>query len=417
MPLLLRGDSLKAAIVKPDYGIKGGFEIVVEMLANHLPANLGMDVEVVKVDMSEAKNITFPFSNEELRTLERWPALMNYFRKLLLFRSKGLEENLSRYDVIFSTQPPSHVISHRNHFSLFFHHERVFYDLLDYSIRSGVISDELRELATYVRSVDTYFMQDVRFIAASENVADRLNKYNRLSPIGIFYAGIDADFLRYDGNIEYTSPICVGRHEFPKRPDLFLKAMKELDGLKGIVVGSGGRTQDLVMADRFYTYMSHNEFSFGKLSENEIQDMIYLGKKTNNINSFIRKLENSDLSSNVSFTGSIDHQDLLNQYSKALCVVCPAYDEDYGLTAIEAMAMRKPVIACEDGGGYTELIENGITGLIVPPEPTAIADAIRKLQLDLDYAKQLGMNGYEKSKSFTWNNAVTSITKLVRDHM
>lgn len=405
---------MRAAIVKPDYGIRGGFEIVVDLLVRYLPASLGMEVDVIRVDMADVNKVRLPFKTSEERELHRFPSLMNYIKKLLLFRSKSLHDRLSHYDLVFSTQPPSYAISHPNHFSLFFHHERMFYDLMEYGIRLGVIADNTEEIADYVRAIDAHFMRNAHIIAASENVVGRLVRYSSITPVGIYYAGIDETYLNFDGSIEYGSPICVGRHEFPKRPELFVKAMKELNDIDGALIGSGGRTSDLILADKCITYLTQNRSHADRISEREMHDLIYLGKQSGNLAALVRKIDGVELHSNVTFKGAVGQQELLGEYRKALCVVCPAYDEDYGLTALEAMSMRKPVIACEDGGGYLELVEDGETGLIVPPDPSAIATAIDKLRSDPTLAMRLGTNGFKRSKQFTWDNAVRSIDRCVK---
>ncbi len=86
-------------------------------------------------------------------------------------------------------------------------------------------------------------------------------------------------------------------------------------------------------------------------------------------------------------------------------MVAPAYDEDYGLTAIEAMAHGCPVIVCTDGGGLTELVADERTGLIVDPTPRAIADAVERLVGDPDLAAELGANGVERAAELSWANA------------
>ncbi len=59
--------------------------------------------------------------------------------------------------------------------------------------------------------------------------------------------------------------------------------------------------------------------------------------------------------------------------------VLPSYSETYGLVVIEAMAMKRPVIAT-NAGGVPEIITNGETGLLVPPRDSdALSGAIHSL--------------------------------------
>ena len=60
------------------------------------------------------------------------------------------------------------------------------------------------------------------------------------------------------------------------------------------------------------------------------------------------------------------------------CAVAPAYLEDYGITAVEAMAYGLPLIVCEDGGGLPWFVEDGVTGFVVEPTGRAIAEAMTK---------------------------------------
>ena len=87
------------------------------------------------------------------------------------------------------------------------------------------------------------------------------------------------------------------------------------------------------------------------------------------------------------------------------------FDEDYGYVTLEGMLAAKPVIVPNDGGGATEFIEHEQDGLIVNPEPRAIADALDRLHADRARAHRMGERGQEKllSMKLSWKNVVEKI--------
>jgi glycosyltransferase involved in cell wall biosynthesis len=75
--------------------------------------------------------------------------------------------------------------------------------------------------------------------------------------------------------------------------------------------------------------------------------------------------------------------------------VLPSYREAQGLVVLEAMALSRPIVAT-NVGGIPEMIENGVSGLLVPPhDAAALADAISRLLLDHPLADTLARNGHD----------------------
>jgi glycosyltransferase involved in cell wall biosynthesis len=71
-------------------------------------------------------------------------------------------------------------------------------------------------------------------------------------------------------------------------------------------------------------------------------------------------------------------------------VVLPSRREGFGLALIEAMAAGRPVVASRVGG-IPEVVEDGATGLLVPPdEPAALAAALRTLDADRSRLAEMG---------------------------
>jgi glycosyltransferase involved in cell wall biosynthesis len=81
----------------------------------------------------------------------------------------------------------------------------------------------------------------------------------------------------------------------------------------------------------------------------------------------------------------------------AAVVVVPSMGEGFGMVALEAMERARPVVAAEIGG-LGELVEDGVTGYLVPPgEAEPLADAIVRLTSDLAGAARLGEAGRRRA--------------------
>jgi sugar transferase (PEP-CTERM/EpsH1 system associated) len=73
--------------------------------------------------------------------------------------------------------------------------------------------------------------------------------------------------------------------------------------------------------------------------------------------------------------------------------VLPSLMEGHPLAILEAMAAGKPVVATRVGGN-PEAVEDGVTGLLVPPsDPEALGRAILALARDPARARQMGREG------------------------
>jgi len=99
------------------------------------------------------------------------------------------------------------------------------------------------------------------------------------------------------------------------------------------------------------------------------------------------------LGSRVVFTG---RRDDVPAVTAALDVaVLPSYREAQGLSILEAMALSRPVVAT-NVGGIPEMIEDGVTGLLVPPhDAPALGAAILRLLDDHPLADMLARNAHD----------------------
>ena len=93
-----------------------------------------------------------------------------------------------------------------------------------------------------------------------------------------------------------------------------------------------------------------------------------------------------------------------------LCLV-PSYHESFGMAALEAMACGAPVVASRVGGLATT-IQDGVTGVLVPPrDDVALAAAIKSLLGDGARRAALGRQGARWAQSFAW----PSVTRALLD--
>ncbi len=99
------------------------------------------------------------------------------------------------------------------------------------------------------------------------------------------------------------------------------------------------------------------------------------------------------VSERVTFTGPIPHHELPCYYKMSRFVVVPSLVEAFGLSAAEAMACGRPVIA-SDTGGLRELVEDGLNGFRFPPgDWERLAGLMEILLDDPAMARELGLNG------------------------
>jgi glycosyltransferase involved in cell wall biosynthesis len=96
-------------------------------------------------------------------------------------------------------------------------------------------------------------------------------------------------------------------------------------------------------------------------------------------------------------TGFVAPPDVGAYYERAAVVVCPSRREGYGIAAREAMAHGRPVVATAVGG-LVDAVEDGVTGLLVPPgDAPALRAAIERLLDDRELRERLGAAARERA--------------------
>jgi glycosyltransferase involved in cell wall biosynthesis len=109
--------------------------------------------------------------------------------------------------------------------------------------------------------------------------------------------------------------------------------------------------------------------------------------------------EELGIADRVDFLGELTGDALRLAVSKmTVSVLTSKHNEGLPNAALESMAARLPVVATAVGGA-TELIEDGVTGFLVPPEvPTIVAERVGTLLRDRALAQRMGQQGRRKAE-------------------
>jgi glycosyltransferase involved in cell wall biosynthesis/SAM-dependent methyltransferase len=107
-----------------------------------------------------------------------------------------------------------------------------------------------------------------------------------------------------------------------------------------------------------------------------------------------QEVADRELSHHVSFLGHVD--DVAGILRQVDLVIMPSLTEAFGLSAIEAMAAKRLVIASRVGG-LPEIVEHGRSGVLVEPsKPEELAEQIVHFLEHPDERRRLAGSGYER---------------------
>jgi len=117
----------------------------------------------------------------------------------------------------------------------------------------------------------------------------------------------------------------------------------------------------------------------------------------------VRQAEKLGVKHAVDFPGWVSPDDVRSLINTATIVVMPSQNEGFGLVALEAALMARPVVASRIGG-LSEVVIHRQTGLLVEPgDCGAIAEAISFLIQHPDRAAQLGQTARRRAQNkFSW---------------
>ncbi|MEM9653210.1 MAG: glycosyltransferase family 4 protein [Actinomycetota bacterium] len=396
---MVRGATV--AVVRPDHGVMGGFERHLLTVMNGL-VERGWNIRHVGLDAKRPKAgiLGLPIQPVQHEFHD------DYFKYLSVV-DQVAELDLSRFDLVLTTQPPTYLVDHHRKVALFYHQARQFYDLSGAYLTSGFATDEIHGAAERsVRRIDRVGVGDVRhWLAGSATAAARLRQYWSVPEdrISIYQAPPACEIPPTPPPYEPGGPLLhVGRMEWPKRPELLVNAIHLMTSDRACVFVGDGSREELVRS------LDAELGARGGTVLPEHRTWLNRGIYTAGWQPY-----DGPSSGRIGFIGSVDNAARDRSYQAAAAVIAPAYNEDYGLTALEAMAFARPVIVCRDGGGLTELVEHGRNGLIVDPDPRSLAAAIDQLLADPAGAAELGRAGFETVRAITEDRAISQVEQTL----
>jgi glycosyltransferase involved in cell wall biosynthesis len=337
---------MRVAVCRPQVPfVYGGAELMADELVAQLRAR-----------GHEAETVSVPF---------KWYPGTRVLDQAFLWRLLDLTESDGRtIDRVIATKFPAYCVRHPNKVAWVLHQFRQAYDYDRTEL--GQFSESPVDRATIraLERLDRVALGEARNVfATSRNVADRLARS----------VGVVAEVLPHPPQqlaFRTAEPeqfvLSVNRLDRAKRIDLLIEAAHLEPGLRLVIVGEGPDRQRL----------------------EEVA---------------------GSLNGRIEFTGRVDDDRLADLYARCLAVYYAPVDEDFGMVPYEAFLSEKPVITTHDAGGPLEVVRDRETGIVVAPEPAALAQACAYLAAHVDEAKAWGRAGRTAAERVTWDACVDAL--------
>ena len=125
-----------------------------------------------------------------------------------------------------------------------------------------------------------------------------------------------------------------------------------------------------------------------------------------------RKVDELGLNDCVQFSGFVTDKEKAVLLKSSSVFVCCSIDEGgWTIAGLEAMLCGVPLVVTDS---QRDLVQEGITGFIIPPQPEIVADRIRMV-LEGDW-KSMSIASRKLSSGITWNNSAMVALKALNSN-
>jgi len=301
----------------------------------------------------------------------KWYPPAEIMRSALAWRLLDLSEaNGKPVDLVIGMKFPAYLVAHPRKVLWIMHQYRAAYNLWNTPFDDLSPYPDGPQVREWIQQADNRLIpQAKKVFANSKTVADRLLRYNNIESQPLYHPPPRAETLRAGDQGDYI--FYPSRLEPQKRQELLIEAAKYLRTPVKIVLAGGSSDP------------KHYE-------------------------SLVKRHGVAD---RVCLRGFVNEAEIIDLYANALGVCYLPFDEDYGYVTLEGMLSAKPVVVGSDGGGATEFIEHNREGLVVAPEPQAVAQALDSLYTDREQARTMGERGKEKltAMNLSWQMVVENL--------
>jgi glycosyltransferase involved in cell wall biosynthesis len=345
---------MKVALIHDHLAQDGGAEKVLKVLADMFP-----EAHIYTL-LYEKKNVDKYFKNRKIETsiIQKLPGGVKHYQWYLYFMPMAVEFfDLRNYDLVISDTSSfaKGVITTPDTLHICYCHTPTRYLWSD----THQYINELK-YNKWLKKIISLILNRIRlwdrlaadrvdfFIANSQTVKKRIQKYYRRNSV-VIYPPVETEQFNLKSKNEQEEKskyFLIGCRLAPyKRVDIVIEAFRDLLKEQRLKIFGDGV---------------------------DLKRLIKLANRADNIE----------------FLGWVSDQEKANLYSKSQAFINPQ-EEDFGITAVEAMASGRPVIAYKKGGA-TETIIEGKTGIFFSSQDKeSVAKAVQSFNPDNFNAQEI----------------------------